>query len=931
MMLVGRDAECERIDRLLSQARHGTAGVLVLVGQAGVGKTELLRYAQSRGADMQVLRARGSETEAELSFAGLADLIRPLIGAISQIPAPQAAALAGALRLTSPPDGGDRFASYLATLSLLAQEADETPVLAIIDDVQWLDTATIEALAFVCRRLSAEPIAVLMSARDSQDALPVGLRDLPTTQLRGLDDDSAALVLDDACAETLTPAVRRRLVEVTAGNPLALREIPSVLSEQQRLGADPLPDPLPAGPSVRWAFGRRLGTLSDNARTALLVAAISNSNNLAEIDRALSLVGASVQDLIEAEAVGMVTIADGRLEFAHPLVRSTVYASADDQQRRHAHQLLADSLCDDDDLDRRAWHLAAACFGPDESVARQLENAALMARRRGGPVGAATALERSARLSPDRSSRVRRLREAAGDWVFAGVPKRAEALLDEAETLGPDPAERTHIVLLQSSLATYAGDTERAYGLLTAEAARAERDDPGGAALLLAKAVLPVLADGDVRLAATTAGQAQTIARSSSPFVSAQVNAIVLHTFILSGQGRSVASLIDRYEALLPTSEGLLRARFAACSLAASFIWTEQFDRARSGLGRVVAAARAAGAPAMLPYPLALTCDVSRRTGEWAAASAAGHEAVTLARELRQPGDLLPSLVCLARLEAVQGLEQDCRAHVSEALEIAGERGFRSMVTVARHALGSLALGRGELELAIPELEQAGQLTRDGGLEEPAVVEWAPDLVEAYVRCGRLEEADRLLVTFTSQAERSGQCGGLAAAARCRGLLASTSEYEKHFTVACELHERAEMPFELARSRLCLGERLRRDQRRVDARVPLRQAAKQFQQLGATPWTERTVLELRATGETVARDAQAPAALTPQELQVALTVASGATSREAANSLFLSPRTVDHHLGKIYQKLEVRSRTELVRMVITGAGPFASVQHDAVR
>jgi DNA-binding CsgD family transcriptional regulator len=404
-----------------------------------------------------------------------------------------------------------------------------------------------------------------------------------------------------------------------------------------------------------------------------------------------------------------------------------------------------------------------------------------------------------------------------------------------------------------------------------------------------------------------------------------------LHTFILSGHGNTVASSIDRYEALLPTSEGLLRARFAACSLAASFIWTEQFDRARLGLGRVVAAARAAGAPAMLPYPLALTCDVSRRTGEWAAASAAGHEAVTLARELRQPGDLLPSLVCLARLEASQGLERDCRDHVGEALEIAGERGFRSMVTVARHALGSLALGEGDLEGAIPELERAGQLTRDGGLEEPAVVEWAPDLVEAYVRCGRLEEAARVLATFTAQAERSGQLGGLAAAARCRGLLATAGEYERHFAKACDLHTRAGMPFELARSRLCLGERLRRDQRRVDARVPLRLAAKQFQQLGARPWMDRTVVELRATGETVARNDDTPAALTPQELQVALTVASGATSREAASSLFLSPRTVEHHLGKIYQKLGVRSRTELVRLVVSGAGPFASVQHEAVR
>ncbi|MEP6667156.1 MAG: helix-turn-helix transcriptional regulator, partial [Nocardioidaceae bacterium] len=533
--------------------------------------------------------------------------------------------------------------------------------------------------------------------------------------------------------------------------------------------------------------------------------------------------------------------------------------------------------------------------------------------------------------SPEPSARVRRFREAAADWILAGEPARAEALLDEAVGLDPDAAERALIVQLQANLASYTGRTERAYALLTDEAARAESGDPGRAALLLAKAVLPLLADGDVKLAAATAARAQSMAKGAGGLVSAQVNAIVVHVSVLAGQGRDMAPRLDTYEALLPKAHGLLRVRLAACSLAAAFIWTEQFDRARRGLARVVRSAREAGAPAMLPYPLVLTCEVYRRTGEWAAASAAGHEAVTLARQLRQPGDLLPSLVCLAELEAGQGRESECRDHAREALEIAGERGFRAMVTVARHALGLLALGLGRPAEAIPELEKAQELARAGGLEEPAVVEWAPDLVEAYVRCGQVDDAQRVMDVFTQQVDLSGQNAGMAAVARCRGLLDVDGDYERWFTEAAELHKRAGMPFELARSQLCFGERLRRDRRRVDARVPIRGALEAFEQLGAMSWAERAAVELRATGENVpVRADTAEQTLTPQEMQVSLAVSAGATSREAAAALFLSPRTVEHHLGNVYQKLGVRSRSQLVRLVVSGLGPFASVQSDTL-
>jgi DNA-binding CsgD family transcriptional regulator/tetratricopeptide (TPR) repeat protein len=927
-MLVGRRAECERIDAMLAAARSGSAGVLVVVGDLGIGKTALLRYAEGQAGDMVVLRARGSQSEAELSFSGLADLLRPLLDGVPALPPPQAAALAGALRLSEPSDR-DRFATYLAAFNLLVMAAETHPLLAILDDVQWLDTETIDALAFVCRRLTAEGIVVLISTRDTDGSVPPALLDLPWSRLEGLDALAAEALVEDHGGVALAPQVRRRLAIASHGNPLALLEIPTVLSSGQRSGRDPLPDPLPVGPSIQRAFGQRLDELATDTRTALLVAAASDSGDLAEISRALRPLSIDSHTFEHAEAAGLVRITDQRIEFVHPLARSTVYAGSDGHARRAAHRLMADAFADGRDADRRAWHIATATVGPDEQAAQDLEQAAALARRRGGPVGSAHAFERAAALSPEQHDRLRRLREAAADWVLAGEPIRATALLDEAEVLGPDDEERARIVRLQASLASYSGRTERAFGLLTAEAERTAFRDPGRAALLLARAALPVLVDGDVTRATETARQAQVLAMNAGGVVAAQVEALVTYTFVLAGEGRDVAPLLAAFADVLPKPEALLQMRLASTALAAGLIWTGQHGKARQVLDRIVEAARDNSAPAMLPYPLILTCDLCVRTGEWAAASAAGHEAMTLARQLRQPGDLLPSLVSLAALEAAQGQEEECRAHTREALEIAGPAGFGSMVAVAHRSLGLLALGLGRPADAIASLEVTAGLAESGGLEEPAVLAWAPDLIEAYMRCERVDDAHRLLSRFDEQAERSGQPSGRAAVARCRGLVDDTREYEGWFAEAVGLHQEAGMPFEVARTEFCLGERMRRDRRRVAARTPLRSSFQAFEQLGARSWADRAAAELRATGEeTAVRAEMAEHTLTPQEMQVSLTIGSGATSRQAAAALFLSPRTVDHHLGNVYRKLGVRSRTQLVRLVAGRQGPFSSVQAD---
>ena len=372
-----------------------------------------------------------------------------------------------------------------------------------------------------------------------------------------------------------------------------------------------------------------------------------------------------------------------------------MYASGEAPQRRDAHRLLANALAGDRDADRRAWHTATATVGPDEDVAQSLEQAAGLARQRGGPVGSARAFERAAGLSPDPPidfADSARLPATGSSQASLRGRRRSSTTRRPSDptmrnTLGSSTCRRR--------LPSYSGDTERAFALLTAEADRAAQDDPGRAGVLLARAVLPVLVDGDVARAAATAHQAQALAEQADWVAAAQVNALVMYTFVLAGDGQQVAPLLGQLVDLLPECEGLLKVRLPSCALAAGLIWTEQHGLARQLLGSIVRAARETSAPAMLPYPLVLTCDLYLRTGEWAAASAAGHEAVTLARQLRQPGDLLPSLVCLATLEAAQGRDEECRDHAREALEIAGERGFRSMTTIAHHALGLLSLGQG--------------------------------------------------------------------------------------------------------------------------------------------------------------------------------------------------------------------------------------------
>ena len=905
-MLVGRERECARIDGLLAEARAGKSAALVIAGEAGIGKSAILEHAIARASGMTVLRARGVESESEIAFSALWDVVRPVVGRLDAIPEPQAAALAGALAL-GPPVGGDRFTICAATLSLLAAVADESPLLVAVDDAQWLDAPSAEALLFAARRLEEEGIVLLFAVREGSASRfeRAGLAEL---SLGPLDRKAAEALLAARAPAPVAPAVAERLYVVTGGNPLALVELPALVSEAQLAGTEPLEEPLRPGPSVEQAFRDRIGALPPDGQRALVVAAASESGDVEVVRRAVEALGSEPGALEAAEEAGLIAIAADRVEFRHPLVRSVAYHSASAATRRAAHQALAAASTG---AQTSAWHLAAAATDPDDAVARALAEAGATAGQRGGHAAAATALERAASLTPDREERARRLLEAADESRLAGEADRAAGLLEQALASTEDPMLRANIQHLRGTVETWRGAGAKAHELLVAEAARIEPVDPAKATMMLVDAAAPLLLAGDARAALETARKAVALGERAGGAAEVLAWALLAIALILTGDSANGYPLLMRCQSLLSEREIPLRASQLVQFAGAAFIAVEEHDVARDLLVRVVDQARARSAPAVLPYALAGLAEVDYRTGNWPAAYASAAEAHRLASETGQTSALPFSLIGLARIESPQGRREECEAHVRRALDAAGESAAGSTRILAGAVLGLLDLSLGETEPAIAHLEEVGRMMEEKGVDEPGLVPWASNLVEAYVRAGRRDDAERTLSAFAERAKETERAGALAAAARCRGLLAEDG-FEEEFADALGWHERARTPFERARTELCLGERRRRARQPASAREPLHAALETFERLGATPWAERARSELRASGETARRrDPSAAQQLTPQELQVALMVAQGATNREAGAALFLSPKTVEAHLSRIYRKLNVRSRTEL--------------------
>jgi DNA-binding CsgD family transcriptional regulator len=902
-MLVGRDEERLALDRLLAEAAGGTSGVLGLVGEPGIGKTALLDYAAGQARDMRVLRARGVESEAEVPFAGLAELLRPALAALDRVPAPQAAALAGALALGPAPAAQDRFAVGAATLSLLSAFAEERPLVLLVDDAHLLDGSSAEALLFASRRLLADSIALVLAVREGEPSLLDGA-DLRVIHVTGLDRPSAAQLLGKVVAGDAVDYAHR----ATGGNPLALLEL---APDAARLVEAP-DGPVPLSARIAAAFGRRFEALPEDTRRALLLAAAAGPADVALLGRAADELGVDLDALGAAEEEGLVSTDAGRLEFSHPLARSAVYAEAPVQERRAAHAALAGAL-PDRDVDRRAWHLAAASVGPSGEAAAALEHAGERARDRSAYSVAAAAFARGAHLAPADETRARLLYEAASAGWLAGSAERTLALLDEARRHATEPELLARLDQLAGHVAMRRGPIMDGYALAVSAAERVAGSDPELAVVMLAEAVHGAFYAGETRAMVAAAERATELAAgvdsSRAAFFATLAHGMAL---VSDGRGEAGADLIRRAVAVLEGSDELSEdPRLIAWSVFGP-MYLREASAGRGLIDRAFERARQTAAVAALANLLPYIARDQATTDRWQAAEVSYDEAIRLTRETGQRAELAMALGGLAQLEARQGREERCRAHAAEALELAGELGMVLHASGWVHqGLGELELGLGRPEAALPHHEAQAEALRAHDIADVDVMP-GPELVECYLRVGRDEQAGEVAEAYGEHARAKGQPWALARAARCRGMLAAGDELEATFEQALELHARTPDGFETARTRLAYGARLRRERKRVKAREQLRAALEGFEGLGAHPWADQAGAELAATGESARRrDVSTLDQLTPQELQIARLLAGGMTTREAAAAVFLSPKTIEYHLGHVYRKLGIHSREEL--------------------
>lgn len=886
-MLRGRQAEQAAIDDLL--ARMG--GAIVVRGEPGIGKSALLAHAAERAQGVRVLRAVGAEGETELAFATLHQLLQPVLDGVDALPAPQAGALRAAFGLQEH-GSPDRFLVAMAALTLLSEVG---PVLCLVDDAHWLDAPTLEALAFVARRIEAEPIALIMASREAVQ----GFREL---RLEGLDPDAAAELLDERSGGALVAPVRERILAASEGNPLALLELPA--------GAGAPGEPVPLAGELERAFLARVRRHPPAVQSVVLLAAAEGSGRLATVRAAAGRLGLDPAPLESRDLADVLRIEGAKIGFRHPLVRSAVYHHASPGERRAAHGALA---AEEPEADRRAWHGALAADGPDEDVAAELQAAAERALSRSGPAAAAAAFERAAELSGEGETRAGRLAAAAEARWSAGDAERALALIDRTEgaVRAPLAPARLRVQYLRGFIELRAGVPADALATLLPVIREAAEADPDRAvrALLAAREAAFLAVDP-----AALAEIAETIPRLRPPDPEHALIVHVLQSYASAAPGPSAAAPpdLDRLEEIEDLTL-LLAAGGMAWGLGAHRL-------SRRLRNRAVTRARGRGAAAIVAWALEPLVAEEVFGGRYAEAEAYASEGRDLARETAQPNVACLHVAHLAVVAGLRGREDEARRLAAEALAEATTRGLGRAAATAHHALGTLALAAGDAEEALGSFEAIWGSGPSPGSRWLAVP-YLPDQLEAAVRTGRGEEA--WVTEFGRWADSIGSPEMRALAARCRALVADGDAAVHEYEAALRLHAEAERPLDHARTELLLGELLRRERRRVDARAHLRTALDAFEQLGTPVWAQRARQELRATGETARkRDPSTLDQLTPQEVQVVRAVSTGATNRDVAAQLFISPRTVDHHLRKVFRKLQISSRKQLIAMALSGDEAF---------
>ncbi|MFI5610041.1 AAA family ATPase [Amycolatopsis sp. NPDC051903] len=906
--LLGRARELALLDRLVEDARNGRSSVLVVRGEPGVGKTALLNHVTATASDLRIAQISGAESEMELAFAGVHQLCAPMLDRLDSLPAPQREAISTAfgLREGRPPD---RFLVGLAALTLLAESAAKLPLVCVVDDVQWLDSASVQTLSLVARRLDADPIAMIFAVRESEDKRELeGLDGFPELVLTGLDDRHSRQLLETAMPGRMDDRVRERILAEARGNPLALLELPrdrppaALAGGYSLVGGD-----RPLIGRVERSFAAQLQTLPSDTRLLLLVAAADPVGEAALLWRAATRLGLGVEVAEPAETAELISIG-ARVRFRHALVRSAVYHSASLRDRRRVHGALADAIDPRVDSEHRAWHRAQAAAGPSEEIAAELERSADRAQARGGVAAAAAFLAHATDLTPDPEDRARRALAAAQAKLDAGAPGAALALLAVAEAAQTDELQRARIDLLRSQIAFARHRGGDAPALLL-DAARRLRDlDPELSRETYVEALMSsvfagrfVWSEEDGPEGVARAARAAPPAPDPPRAVDLLLDALVKR--FTAGYVAAAPQLLEAArEFRREDDEGVAAPRwYGIVGRIALELWDK--DSWDELAAKKVEILRSEGALTLLPVALVYRAGVGVQAGRFDEADALLQEATAISNAV----GALPPLDVQPVLAAHRGEEERTLRLVREIRRRATVRGEGRVIPVIQYALSVLHNGLGQWRDALAATGLALEHD-DLGLYGYMLFE----RVEAAVRSGEPELAAESLRVLVTRAEASGTELALGVAARSRALLASGAEADTLYRAALAHLDRRRTDPMFARAQLVYGEWLRGEGRLSEAVEQLKHAHASFTRVGAAAFAERARRELVAAGEPV----RAPAAavsdtLTGQESYIARLAADGHTNQEIAAQLFLSPRTVEWHLGKIFAKLGITSRRGL--------------------
>jgi DNA-binding CsgD family transcriptional regulator/tetratricopeptide (TPR) repeat protein len=898
--LRGRSRERERLSRLLTGIRSGRSGVLVVRGEAGIGKTALLEQLIEQAAGCMVARATGVQADMELPFAGLQQLFGSMLGPLERLPGPQREGVEVAFGLRSGP-APDRFEVGLAMLGLLAEVAEQKPLVCVVDDAQWLDQTSARTLAFVARRLMAESVALVFAVRDPADEQTFA--GLPELIVGGLNDEDARGVLGFAIAGRVDERVVDRIVAETRGNPLALLELPRGLSAAELTGGFGVTPTQALSARLEQSFLGRVRSMPDQTQRFLLLAAAEPTGDPALLIRAAELLGLGVEAATAAEAVGLIELA-AQVRFYHPLVRSAIYRAAPLADRQAVHRALAEATDAPADPDRRAWHRAQAALGPDEDLAAELERSAERAQARGGLAAAAAFLERAAALTPDRARRAHRALAAAQAKYLAGSPRAALRLLESAASAPLDPQEVAIAQRLRARIALHLGRSGAGAPVLFDAAQRLESLDPGLARetrleALHAAAVAGRLGMGmrDAATAARNAPAAPVPQRASDVLLDGL--AVRFTDGICAGAPilkLALAALLDGNG----DYEEDVRWPWLACRVAADVFDDETWHLLAN---RYVLIARGAGALGVLPIALMHLSLMHVFEGKLDKAAALVEEIDTVIDATGSRRISIPKLM----LAAWKGDEAEASKLIDEARRDAIPRGEGFVLTFGEHAHAVLHNALGHYDTALDNAQRAS------AQDELHASVWSlPELVEAAVRSGKPEVAADTLERLRQRTQVAGTEWALGIEARCAALLSDDAHAEGLYREAIQRLGHCRVAVDLTRAHLLYGEWLRRRGRRVDAREQLRTAQARFVEMGAEAFAGRAARELLATGETARkRTIETSDDLTPHEARIARMARGGASNQDIATELFVSRKTVEYHLHKVFTKLGISTRQQL--------------------